>query len=263
MQKNGQNCFQILHLQKNLQDLMAILAPFKFSCDKITMSQFPTLSLAYPFLYYLYEATSKKGSTQFETEKAAAAAELKAKWEEISLDALVASFLDPRVKSLTFLKEEYRKRVIEAVKTKCPESQIQSEAPPEPSTSLSAFFGGSQLRRVLPKTEFETYLDEPEVELTKEFNPLEWWKARQEKPYPNLAPLAEKYLSIPSSTVSVERLFSRAGNVVTKKRTRLAPDVVNDLLILKMRHYQRFFLLLFSIYNFCETLCRLEGVIYL
>jgi hypothetical protein len=43
-------------------------------------------------------------------------------------------------------------------------------------------------------------------------NPLEWWKFN-EKLYPHLAQLAKEYLAIPASSATVERLFSRAGNV--------------------------------------------------
>ena len=51
---------------------------------------------------------------------------------------------------------------------------------------------------------------------------LEWWK-KYEYSYPRLSVLAKKYLAIPASSVPSERVFSLAGNIVNKKRSRLNP----------------------------------------
>lgn len=62
---------------------------------------------------------------------------------------------------------------------------------------------------------------------------LEWWK-KNEHTYPRLSVLAKKYLAIPASSVPSERVFSLAGNLVSKKRSRLKPSLVNTLVFLKM-----------------------------
>ena len=62
-------------------------------------------------------------------------------------------------------------------------------------------------------------------------DPLEWWK-QKEGSFPNLAALARKYLAIPASSVSAERIFSLAGNLISKKICRLSPDTVDMLIFL-------------------------------
>ncbi len=61
---------------------------------------------------------------------------------------------------------------------------------------------------------------------------LDWWKGRAEA-YPRLAALAKKYLSCPASSVPSERIFSLAGNIVSKKRASLKPENVDMLIFLK------------------------------
>ena len=52
------------------------------------------------------------------------------------------------------------------------------------------------------------------------------------KKYSILSSLAKKYLSIPATSVSSERCFSTAGNIVTAKRSCLLPKNVDMLIFL-------------------------------
>lgn len=70
-----------------------------------------------------------------------------------------------------------------------------------------------------------------EKPLAKEGNPLNWWKGNQEK-YPTLAKLAKSFLCIPGTSTPSERLFSVAGNIVSKKRASLSPEHVDMLTFL-------------------------------
>ncbi|GBC41300.2 zinc finger BED domain-containing protein 1-like [Rhizophagus irregularis DAOM 181602=DAOM 197198] len=63
-------------------------------------------------------------------------------------------------------------------------------------------------------------------------NPLIWWKLRLQM-FPKLAKIAQKYLAVPATSVSSERLFSDAGNLINAKRTNLDTNLVAKILFLK------------------------------
>ena len=59
-------------------------------------------------------------------------------------------------------------------------------------------------------------------------NTLIWWKTKQLK-FPTVAKLAKKYLSIPATSASSERIFSKAQRIITGDRNRLAPEIAGTL----------------------------------
>ncbi len=65
--------------------------------------------------------------------------------------------------------------------------------------------------------------------ITIKDDPLVWWLNNRSR----FPVLAQKYLSIPATSVLSERLFSNAGNHISAKRMRLSPDLVNKILFLK------------------------------
>ena len=70
---------------------------------------------------------------------------------------------------------------------------------------------------------------EPDQDI--DIDPLEYWKVN-ERVFPRLSTLAKRYLGIPASSVPVERLFSSAGELISKKRNSLLPENANVLLSL-------------------------------
>ena len=63
-------------------------------------------------------------------------------------------------------------------------------------------------------------------------DPLPWWKLHARN-FPLLARVARRVLAIPASSAQSERLFSVAGQTVTKKRNSLASDNVELLVFLR------------------------------
>ena len=60
---------------------------------------------------------------------------------------------------------------------------------------------------------------------------LEWW-AQNEFLYPRIAVLAKKYLAVPATSVPSERVFSLAGIIVNKKRSRLSPTNIDTMIFM-------------------------------
>lgn len=65
--------------------------------------------------------------------------------------------------------------------------------------------------------------------LQRKDDPLKWWKDH-ENHYTLLSVLALKYLSMPGTSVPSERLFSKAGELVSAKRSRIKPKNIDMFL---------------------------------
>ncbi|XP_036320396.1 uncharacterized protein LOC118734823 [Rhagoletis pomonella] len=64
---------------------------------------------------------------------------------------------------------------------------------------------------------------------------LEYWKARSINDN-DIGQLVQVVLAVPSTQVSVERAFSALGTILTKLRTRLSKETLNNLLIVKLNN---------------------------
>lgn len=79
--------------------------------------------------------------------------------------------------------------------------------------------------------ELSRYLNSPIV-LLEDGNPLPWWQANEER-FPTLAIMAKDILSVPIASVSTERAFSMARDVIPYRRNRLGPQMIRALMLAK------------------------------
>ncbi len=63
-------------------------------------------------------------------------------------------------------------------------------------------------------------------------DPCQWWANEGKKRFPLMHQLAAKYLAIPATSVPSERVFSAAGEVISKKRNRIGDDNARMLTVL-------------------------------
>ncbi|KAL3046107.1 hypothetical protein OYC64_004170 [Pagothenia borchgrevinki] len=82
---------------------------------------------------------------------------------------------------------------------------------------------------VTPEMELSHYCDEKCI--APHLDPLDWWRVNETK-YERLAQLARSYLCVPATSVPSERVFSAAGLILNRLRSRLHPDHVDQLIFL-------------------------------
>ena len=74
------------------------------------------------------------------------------------------------------------------------------------------------------------YLALPRIKRNED--PIQWWHTVGRVQFPMLFLGAQKYLCMTATSVPSERVFSRAGNVITKKRASLGTQMVNEIVTL-------------------------------
>ncbi|KAK0150377.1 Zinc finger BED domain-containing protein 1 [Merluccius polli] len=83
--------------------------------------------------------------------------------------------------------------------------------------------------RYTATAEVKRFREEPPLPLPD--NPLSWWKVHEHE-YPVLSKVAKRFLCIPGTSVSSERVFSSAGDIVTAQRSVLKSEHVDQLVFL-------------------------------
>ncbi|ROL45338.1 Zinc finger BED domain-containing protein 1 [Anabarilius grahami] len=161
--------------------------------------------------------------------------------------AYIASFLDPRHKHLRFASEEVKRAVQAKVcdlisnsseseeeigLTESNETQPLAKKPRSDSPSASAIavlFGEDYNVQISDTTELNQYCQDmcPPIHI----DPMNWWTTNAHK-YPRIAKLAKAYLCVPATSVPSERVFSAAGLIMNRLRSRLHSEHVDMLIFL-------------------------------
>jgi len=156
-----------------------------------------------------------------------------------------ATVVDPRFKTAPFDDQDRRQRAL-SYTVQAMEETVAADAPspspsPQPTASSSVMSIWSKLDRNISATaapgrsresiqhELDLFVAEPTIH--RDQCPLQWWAANQ-KSYPLVAEIARRLLAIPATSVPSERLFSKAGDVITKKRNRLDPTKADRVIFL-------------------------------
>ena len=173
---------------------------------------------------------------------------------EPSLPSVSGLETDGKHCSADVLPEQSEKVDVNEIISKTDESKLSNTNSSPPTKKLKVaiknediddwlcdviYVGGSQKSSVeMIHDEISRYtkseISEEEIQLSI----LEWWKKNQYL-YPRLSILAKKYLCIPASSVPSERVFSLAGQLVSKKRARMHSANV-DMFIFLNKNMERY-----------------------
>ena len=73
------------------------------------------------------------------------------------------------------------------------------------------------------------YMQEPTPNVNT--NPLQWWQLNESR-YPRLLNMAVNYLGTPATSTPSERVFSKAGEIVSCLMVNLKPSTVGMLVFM-------------------------------
>uniref|UniRef100_A0A6P7GHW3 Zinc finger BED domain-containing protein 1-like n=1 Tax=Diabrotica virgifera virgifera TaxID=50390 RepID=A0A6P7GHW3_DIAVI len=179
--------------------------------------------------------------------------ELKERFDKYEDNEVIcqATFLDPRFKQFSFINRNKYEYTVERLRNRLQSLQsnnstIQTHATlPQPtSTDNSSAHSmiweefDSQVQNVTsninPRTsailEIDRYIKEPILQRTED--PLKWWNDRQAI-FPALVDLVKKRLCITATSVPCERQFSKAGLIMTDKRSRMKASKLSKVMFLQ------------------------------
>lgn len=228
-----------------LKEVVELLKPFEEITRELSGEDYISLSMIIPLATSVQHITS--GSRDVSVNLGdKLCLQMRKRFLNMESNSLLASatLLDPRMKKLGFhdagCSDQAVRRVIGELKL--PDNQLQqSEQTLEVGQSggeanLWQFFdlrvSESNSKRT-PNSdalvEMRQYTQLKHIE--RKEDPLAWWRENASV-YPKLQLLAKKYLCIPGTSVPSERLFSKAGELISNRRSQLKPKNVNMILFL-------------------------------
>lgn len=123
--------------------------------------------------------------------------------------------------------QERRNKLLQEVLLLFPDTTPPPAPPSSSSDDMWGFWEGATLTiGSSAEDEVDHFLNF--MDAAKCRNPEIFWNSHSQT-FPRIAMVARKWLCQPTHQIGVERLFSRSGNVVTKRRNRLSPDLVNTI----------------------------------
>ena len=247
--------------EKVIDDVLAVLNDCKMATDIWEGQKYVTISCVFPILFRIVDKVSAidcltdAGQDLRDTLVTNLLSRFSLTDDEYLTGMSVhtiASFLDPRFKDLSFLGAELHYRIHNTVAEEMEHVEILSTSD-ETTEQQGNGPKVSKLSKLMGES-VSTSVDEPQVtgvrmrsivdELTAYKNeakedldcdPLAWWKLKAVK-YPRISVIARRYLQIPATSASSERLFSSYGNIYTERRMSLRADTAEATLFMHFNH---------------------------
>lgn len=242
-----------------IDGLINILEPMEASTRILSGDKYSTISLIIPLITGLIVSLKSRKSSEIAVNKFRdhLVDSIKRRFADVEKNCLIstATLLDPRVKNTCFIEDENKrkavKRLQDLLKANFQSSKkgatneierLSSDEQPSakrPCFDLREFIIEQQCIEDQSENneyviELENYLKQPIIlkkNDTDLCDILDWWENNKYS-FPNLYSLTKKYLSIPATSAPCERIFSKAGEILSKKRSRLNPKNFNCLLFL-------------------------------
>ncbi|XP_059095066.1 zinc finger BED domain-containing protein 4-like [Tigriopus californicus] len=156
----------------------------------------------------------------------------------------ISTILDPRFKShgfqydckLTHASDLLLQELGKLIEVEAPFHQVEESRPKQTRTSLWEPFDQCIVQKresglfKSARCELNAYFQQPCE--SRHSNQITWWNKDGRAQFPLLYKLAMKYSIIPATSVPSERVFSVAGQVLSKRRNRLGDECARLLICL-------------------------------
>lgn len=247
-----------------IKELCPVLKPFKGVTETLSGEKYCTASLIIPVCNGLHNILEKLSKKQLSEPVAGVVQRLKSGFHERlgnvenSNTLRVCTFLDPKFKQLAYsnssIADNVKKQLIgivaERITKETREGQTKTNEYPDISDSVEKNGEGGEdddmsiwdafdktVAKTQPKgtstsrsiIEIQRYLEEDV--LPRHNNSLLWWQEHKHM-LPFLSDIAQEKLCILATSVPCERLFSKAGQVLTERRNRLSDRKAEMILFL-------------------------------
>ena len=252
-------------LRDTMKELVEILKPFEAVTREVSSDKYISSSKIIPLARSLQKLTGFKGALSdkvYET----LSGEMRKRFLGIESHLTLApsTILDPRFKKLAFGDDGAVDKVLRSIEGEmlamatCHSDKEIEEIEPDNITDQSCMYALEEVtlevgncgsdeglwqfldervaqtsQRCTPivdiKLEVDRYMKMKNIE--RKDDPLNWWNFNSTV-CPYLSQLARKYLSVPGTSVPAERLFSKAGELISTKRSRLKPKNIDIFLFL-------------------------------
>ena len=154
-----------------------------------------------------------------------------------------ASYFDKRFANLKFIEKDEKEDVMEEIKSELREIEKEAkeilnkkdDSDKQPKNK-KRFLGAGGLcdssdDDETDNVEIEMKNYEAERRLKSDGNPFEWWKQRKNC-YPLMAKMARKYLAVQGTSTPAERVISRLGAILTKRRQSMSGELFSEIMFL-------------------------------
>lgn len=242
---------------KIIKQLTKILRPFEQATKEISGDEYMTASLVIPLTLGLQNVCQKmKQSVELHKttgkvlETLTTGLDTRFKNIEDNHTFGICTFLDPRFKNIGFqdskaadkIKEEIINMVSELISKNDPDKrQPQVNLNSDDADDEFSIWSSHDVKAASHKPqgtassraviEVQRYM-EAEL-LGRKEDPLDWWRNHHYN-YPYLKNIVQEKCCALATSVPCERLFSKAGTILSERRTRLKPHKVNQLLTLNV-----------------------------
>ncbi|XP_069044160.1 zinc finger BED domain-containing protein 4-like isoform X4 [Lepisosteus oculatus] len=228
---------------------LGVLEPFHTAAAELASEPRVAASKVIPLTKMLQRALEQRRRRVSHRAAAALLAELEAGVRSRGAEAerarpLAAStLLDPRFKVLAFGSSDSAQEAVRLLVGEC--CSRAGAPPPAPAPPAAAAAGpslweefDSRVRETQrargsaaaeAAVEMQRYVGD--AYLARAADPLGYWAANSAK-YPGLARLAYKYLGLPAAAVPGHQVFSKSGDVLRARRSRLRSGAVQQVLFL-------------------------------